>query len=349
MKRLTIVLALLATLGLSAWKLISNKEKVEAKVYRPDPEQKVGVRTAKAEMRNLSQETQFLGSFSPNRQVEIRPQAGGEVIQLPIENGQTVRAGQLLAKLDDEQLRYQLEALQVSLEGYHNDLRRYEALVKGDATPAVNLERTQLNIRSAEAQIKQLKKQIANTTITAPFAGIITSKQVEKGSVVSVGSPILTITDIASLKLVVNVPEKAINQFRVGGAIPLQTEVYPQAAFRGKITMVSAEGDAAHNYPVEITVPNSTEHPLKAGMYGTIANVSELREQTLAIPRQAIVGSSKQPQVYVVENGKAVLREVSIGATTNEYYEVTKGLKAGDQVVTSGQINLRDGTLVLAQ
>jgi RND family efflux transporter MFP subunit len=349
MKRLTIVLALLATLGLSAWKLISNKEKVEAKVYRPDPEQKVGVRTAKAEMRDLSQETQFLGSFSPNRQVEIRPQAGGEVIQLPIENGQTVRAGQLLAKLDDEQLRYQLEALQVSLEGYHNDLRRYEALVKGDATPAVNLERTQLNIRSTEAQIKQLKKQIANTTITAPFAGIITSKSVEKGSVVSVGSPILTITDIASLKLVVNVPEKAINQFRVGGAIPLQTEVYPQAAFPGKITMVSAEGDAAHNYPVEITVQNSTEHPLKAGMYGTIANVSELKEQTLAIPRQAIVGSTKQPQVYLIEDGKAVLREVSIGATTNEYYEVTKGLKAGDQVVTSGQINLRNGTLVLAQ
>lgn len=348
MKRLTIILALVATLGLTAWKLLSNKENVEEKVYRPNPNQKVGVRTAKAELRNLAQETQFLGSFAPNHQTEIRPQAGGEVLQLPIESGQTLRAGQLIAKLDDEQLRYQLEALQVTLEGHQNDLKRYQVLVEGDAVPAVNLERTQLSIRSTQAQIKQLRKQIANTTITAPFAGIVTSKLIEKGSVVSVGSPIATITDISALKLVVDVPEKAINQFRFGATIPVQTEVYPQAQFEGKVTMVGAEGDAAHNYPVEITVQNSAQNPLKAGMYGTIANTNALG-QTLAIPRQAIVGSAKQPQVYVVENDKALLRDVTIGVTTNEYYEITKGLKMGDQVVTSGQINLQNGTLVIAQ
>lgn len=349
MKRITLIIALVAIVSLTAWTLLDNKETVEANVYQPDRNQRVGVRTAVAGKRNLTQETEFLGSFSPNRQTEIRPQVGGEVVRLPIEEGQTVRAGQLLAKLDDAQLRYQLEALEVSLEGYQNDLRRYQALVKGDATPAVNLERTELSIRATEAQIKQLKKQIANTTITAPFAGVVTSKLIEQGSVVQVGTPIAEVTDISFLKLVVEVPEKAIYQFREGEAIRVRTDVYPQARFSGKITMISAEGDAAHNYPIQIKVQNSENNPLRAGMYGTIANTHTSKGAVLAIPRQAITGSAKQPQVYVVDNGKAVLRDVTIGATTNAYYEITKGLEAGDQVVTSGHINLQNGTLVAAQ
>ena len=349
MKRIVTVLALVATLGLTAWTLVNNKKEVEEKVYKPNPDQKVGVRTAVAALRNLSQNNEFLGSFSANRQIEIRPQAGGQIIQLPIEEGQTVGAGRLIAKLDDEQLRYQIEALQVTLEGYQNDLKRYENLVKGDATPAVNLERTQLSIRSTQAQIKQLQKQIANTTITTPFSGIVTEKMVEKGSVVSLGSPIAKITDISSLKLIVDVPEKAINNFRVGQSLAVSTEVYPGAHFAGRVTMIGAEGDAAHNYPVEITVNNSGKNLLRAGMYGSIANTNKLTSQALAVPRQAIIGSEKQPQIYIIENGKAVLKSVEIGATTNDYYQITKGVKAGDQVVTSGQINLQNGTPVDAQ
>lgn len=349
MKRLTIIFALIATLGLTAWKLSSNKEKVEKKVYQPDVNLKVGVTTSVAALRNLSQENEFLGSFTPNREIEIKPLAGGEVIQLPINEGQGVRAGQLIAKLDDEQIRFQIEALQVTLEGYQNDLKRYEVLVKGDAVPAVNLERTQLSIRGTQAQIKQLKKQLENTVITTPFAGIVTSKMIEKGSVVSMGAPIAKITDISALKLVVNIPEKSINQFRVGQSISIETQVYPNVYFKGKVNMVGVEGDASHNYPVEIIVQNTNNNPLKSGMYGSIANENQLKTQTLAVPRQAIVGSTKKAQVYIIENGKAVLKDVTIGVTNNEYYEITKGIKEGDQVIVSGQINLQNGTAVVAQ
>ena len=349
MKRLFIFLGIIAVLGLTAAKLLSNKEKTEQKVYVPDPDPKVGVKVAVAELRDLSQESGFLGSFNPNRKAEIRPQASGEIGKLKVEVGQHVAAGQLIAKIDDEQLHYQVEALQVTLEGYQNDLKRYEALVKGDATPAVNVERTQLSIRSTQAQIKQLNKQIKNTSIVAPFGGIITAKMVEKGSVVSQGTPIAEITDISSLKLVVNIPEKSVNEFKTGKGIPVRTDVYPHANFIGRVTMVAAQGDEAHNYPVEITVQNSSVNPLKAGMYGSIASDSKVKGEALAVPRQAIMGSAKQPQLYVVENGKAALRDVSVGATTNEYYEITKGIKAGDRVVTSGQINLQNGTSVIAQ
>ena len=349
MKRIIIILALLSTFGLTAWTLLSNKEQVEAKVYKPNSDRKVGVRTATAGLRNLSQETQFLGSFSPNRDVEVRPQVSGQVMSLPFEEGQLVGAGRTMAKIDDEQLRFQVEALLVTLEGHQNDLKRYEVLVKGDATPAVNLERTRLAIRATQAQIKQLNKQIGNATVTAPFSGVVTQKLVQKGSVVAMGESIAKITDISVLKLRIDVPEKAINQFRVGQPISVQTEVYPAVRFTGRVSMVSAEGDAAHNYPVQITVRNSGRNPLKAGMYGSIANTNFLKSQTLAVPRQAILGSAKQPQIYIVENGKALLKSVGIGTATNDYYEITKGLKVGDQIVTSGQINLQNGTPVISQ
>jgi hypothetical protein len=113
--------------------------------------------------------------------------------------------------------------------------------------------------------------------------------------------------------------------------------------------MIGVEGDAAHNYPIEITVQNHSTNPLKAGMYGSIAESNQLKGQTLAVPRQAIMGSTKEPQVYVIENGKSILKNVTIGVTTNEYYEITKGLKSGDIVIINGQINLQNGTPVIAQ
>ena len=349
MKRAFIFIALLATIGLTAAKLLNNKEKTEAKVYRPDPDQRVGVKTATAEKRNLSQESGFLGSFSPNRQAQISPLAGGQLVRLLVQEGQYVQAGQLVAKLDDEQLHYQVEALQVTLEGYQNDLRRYEILVKGDAVAAVNLERTALNIRATQAQIKQLNKQIQNTNVTAPFSGIITEKLVEKGSVVTMGTPIAEITDIAVLKLVVDVPEKAINHFHQGQSIGIKTDVYPDHNFAGKVSLISSKGDAAHNYPVEIMVQNTKNNPLRAGMYGSVTNSNQVKGEGLSVPRQAIIGSAKNPQLFVIENGKALLKDVSVGTTNNEYYEITKGLKEGDKVVISGQINLQNGTAVLAQ
>ncbi|UHG94716.1 efflux RND transporter periplasmic adaptor subunit [Spirosoma oryzicola] len=346
MNKVWIIVGLVLIIGLGAWKLMDNKKEVAQKVYRPNPNEKVGVRVEKAEATDLSQNKTFLGSFVANREVQVTPIQGGTIVQLPVREGQSIGAGQLIAKIDDAQLRFQLEGLQVSLEGAKNDLQRYENLVKGDASPAINVEKTKLTIRSTEAQIKQLKNQIANTIVTAPFAGIVTQKMVEKGSVAGAGSPLVKITDIATLKLLVSVPEKAVNQFRVGQPITVHTEVYPNSPYSGRVSVIGVQGDAAHNYPVEVTVANSTKNPLRAGMYGSVQNKTELSRQTLTVPRQAIVGSLKQPQVFVVAGGKAQLRSVQIGTTTNDRYEIRQGLQAGESVVVSGQINLQDGTPV---
>jgi len=349
MKKIWITLLIVILGGLAVFKLLDNKQTVEAKIYQPDPNQKMGVGVAVATSEAISQSNEFLGSFAPNRTVEVRPQIGGEIVNLPIREGQYIGNNQLIAKIDDDQLRFQKEALNITIEGHQNDLKRYEALVKGDATPAINIEKTELGIRSVQAQIKQIDKQLDLTEIKAPFGGIITAKNVEKGAIASPGMTLATITDISSLKLVLQIPEKAINNFKIGQKISVKTELYPGIDFPGTITLISAVGDAAHNYPIEITVPNPSATPLKAGMYGSISNTQELSQQGLVIPRQAIVGSTKNPQVFVVENEKAVLRDVKLGVTTSTSYEIVEGVKEGDKVVVSGQINLKNGTPVSIQ
>ncbi len=349
MKKLGIAAALIALIGLGAYKLKDNQEKVAAKVYIPDTSLKVGVDVSTVAVQPLSQALSFLGTFTANKEVEIKLQVGGEVLQLPFENGQAVSAGALLAKIDDEQLSLQKEGLEISIEGYKNDLKRYQNLVAGDATPAVNIEKTELSIRATEAQKKQLEKQISHTRVTAPFSGVITEKLTEKGAVVSPGVTIAKLTDVSQVKLRLMVPERSINLFKIGQPLTITTEVYPGQEFNGKVSMISAKGDASHNYPVELTVNNNHAKVLRAGMYGSVLFDHTVSGEALTIPRQALVGSSKDPYVFVVKDEKAELRKIEIGTATAEVFAVASGLQEGEIVVTSGQINLKEGSPVSVQ
>jgi RND family efflux transporter MFP subunit len=156
------------------------------------------------------------------------------------------------------------------------------------------------------------------------------------------GAALVEITDISKLKLTVKVPEKEVVKYKEGGQISLQADVYPGASFEGKITLVGVKADATHNYPVEILVANQKEQPLRAGMYGRASTGVALKDSALTIPRAALLGSVKNPRVYVVENNKAVLKDISVGADTQGLVEVLAGLQEGEKVVVSGQINLED-------
>lgn len=349
MKKIWIAAALVALVGLGAYKLKDNKAKVAEKIYVQDPSLKVGVDVSKVTIKPVSQSLSFLGTFNANKEVEIKTQLGGEVLQVHFENGQSIRQGAILAKIDNEQLELQKEGLEISIEGYKNDLKRYQNLVAGDATPAVNVERTQLSIRSTEAQKRQIEKQIGHANVAAPFSGVITEKLTEKGAVVSNGFTIARLTDISRLKLRLMVPEKSINMFKVGQKLAVTTEVYPDQTFGGIVTMISAKGDASHNYPIELTVQNNNTQALRAGMYGSVGFDHTVSSDALTIPRQALVGSSKDPFVFVVTDGKASLRKITLGSATSEVFVVSSGLTEGESVVVSGQINLKDGSPVSIQ
>jgi RND family efflux transporter MFP subunit len=346
MKKLIIPILALGLITLTTFKLFSNKATAEEKVYRHDPEQKILVATQTVEKQALSKSREWLGTFQPNREMTVASETMGRVIYAGVKEGDHIAAGSVVARLDDETLRHQLKAAEANWANAKKDVQHYTALVKGDAVPQMQLDKALLQEANTESQVLLLRKQINMCVIRAGIGGIVTKKMFELGTVVSPGSPLLELTDIATLKLTLDVPEAELSKIKTGQTIEVKSDVYPGEIFKGKVSLIGSKGDGAHNFPVEISVANSSKNPLKAGMYGSVSLGENLAAESLAIPKEALVGSAKNAQVYVVEDGKAVLRNISLGASNEQFYEVLSGLSEGETVVISGQINLRDGANV---
>lgn len=343
-----IVISVIVAIGLIALiivKLMANKEKAKEKIYIHDTKAAVTVETLRPIMHSFENSLTYLGTFEPFRQNTIGSDASGKIVALNVEEGDRVSKGQLIAKVDDELLQLQLEQVEVQLEGQKNDDKRYDNLSKDNAIAGVTVEKTKLGLKSTELQKKQIQKQLRSTNLKAPFSGVVTKRMIDLGSVVGPGAQLIEITDISSLKLTVSVPERDILKFKNGQQVQTTADVYGNKVFVGKVTNVSVVGDRAHNYKVEITV-NNAKQDLRAGMYGSVRLTNSKSITALAIPRKALIGSSKSPRVYVVRNGIAELVSFTAGTSDGDYVEVVSGLKKTDQIVIKGQVNLQDKNAV---
>lgn len=338
-----IVVALVAATSL---KLFSNKQHVEENVYMLDPNKRILVQADTATVKGLERVFTYTGSFTAYREVMIVPQVKGEVVNVYFNEGDFVQKGKTLVQIDDELLQAQHLSANANYETAKRNLERYENASSGGGVSPIQLDNYRLNLKNAESQLRQLFKQISWSKVEAPFAGTITYKDVEKGSIVG-NSAIARITDLSQLKLEISVPEKEIGLFREDDAVQIVTDVFPGKSMIGKVDYVSDRGDAAHNYTVKVLVQNNNSlTTLKAGMYGTVSINKNLNEKTIVIPRAALLGSAKNPQVFVVENNKVKLTSIVTGGSNGDYVEVTNGLREGDLIATSGQINLADGSNV---
>ncbi|MDX2304179.1 MAG: efflux RND transporter periplasmic adaptor subunit [Microscillaceae bacterium] len=363
MKKVVWILVVLGIIAFFAFTLYSNKKEINQAAQFRDKVTDVPVRVTKAAYQPMDYAYAYLGSFAPIREVSFGAETQGRITQIFVQEGDMLSQGQLLAKIDDEKLRLKLSSEQVALENQKSvhqkltrDLERYENLKEANAVTDINYQQSKLSEKqsgfsekSAAIQIKLTEKDLRLTQITAPISGILTEKRFEVGSVVNFGNPLGTITDISSVKLVALIPEADILKFSQGQEVKVTADVYPDREFVGTITLIGVKADAAHNYKVEVLVSNSREAFLRAGMYGKIKGKSTQKQDRLLIPRTALVGSIKQPQIFVAQNGTARLRDVVIGDSFGDSLEIISGLKAGESVIITGQLNLEDGTTIKIQ
>lgn len=337
--------AALGIIVLATAKLVANQREVANKVYTKDPNATVSIKAHTVNPGSFEQTSTYVGTFEPNREVVLGAETSGKIIAVGIAEGSKVAAGALVAQVDNELYKAQLYSAEANYENASTTLQRYQNAAVGDGVSATQLDQQKLQMKSAEAQVRQLKKQIAMSRITAPFAGVVTEKMVELGATVAPGTQLAKISDLSSLKLELSIPEKDLANFTEGSEINIVTDVYPDTRFKGTVDLVSVSADAAHQFTVKIRIPNSQQHPLKAGMYGKIQSETD-DAGALIIPRSALLGSAKSPQVFVIKDGAAVLRSVKIGRSNDVAIEITEGLQAGDVVATSGLVNLSNGTKV---
>jgi RND family efflux transporter MFP subunit len=288
----------------------------------------------------------LVGTIDASADVNVIAETQGIATAVYVKVGSYVRAGTVLFQVDDEIPRSNKAAAEINFQKAQRDFQRAEELYQENSFSSSQLDASRLALKAAENQLDIARRQLDNTRIKSPIAGTVNARYVDLGMMVQPGKPVANIVDIAMLKVRVNVSEREAFQLKPGNRVEVSTDVYPGTVFGGTVDNIASKADEAHTYPVEIVVPNSANHPLKAGMFARIVFKSVIPTEALTIPRVALIGSIKDAQVFVVRGNIARLSAVVIGKQSADLLEVVSGLVEGDTTVISGQNNLVDRTRV---
>lgn len=346
MKRIVIIIVVLALAGLMFVRLKSNHEKINAQKNISTDLEYVNVTTSKVVSTDYASELNLVGNLNAYIELDVSAEAQGVITSLNTELGQQKSKGSVIGTIDNRLKQLAVNSAKLSVERLKKDLERYKNLYSGGTATEQQLDDSKNSYDSALIQLEQAEKQLADATIKCPANGIITKKYVENGAFVNIGSAIVSIVDISRLKINLNVSEANVYQLKQGDEVKMTTSVHPGIEFSGNISYISPKGDESHNYQVEIIIPNSSEHPLKAGTFMNVKIELPGKGNGLYFPREALQGSISEARIYTVADGKAVLRNITVGRGNDKYLEALTGLKEGDEVITSGMVNLSDGKAV---
>ena len=342
MKKIIWIIAGVAVVGMMMFKLLSNKKTTENRVYQYDKEKPISVSVDTIRLQNIVDAGNYTGTFEPNKETKISADIQGKINAVLVDIGSYVSKGQTLIQLDNSLLKLQLQTVEVQIEGLEDDVKRYTILTEADAVQGVQLEKARLGLKSAKIQRATLLEQISKTSIKAPFNGIVTAKLNEEGGFAAPGVPLLQITDISTLRFTVNVPENDLVKFQNNQTYKINADVYPDISLSGKVSMIGSKANMGNSFPIQFQVANTKNLSIKSGMFGKV-NLSESeQEQGILIPTSAIMEENGIAKVYVIKNGKAVLKTITTSKTIGNKTLVSSGLNENDIIVTNGFINLFD-------
>ncbi len=346
-KRIIIITVIVVIVAAIFIRLASNKKTIDEK-SKPQPVSNVSipVNTVTASFAEVNDQLIKTGNLIPYKEADIMAISAGKLTEVNFSLGSKVSQGAVIAKIDVKGLQLNLEAAQLTRAKADKDFKRYKTLLEGEATTEVTLQDAKLSYDNANNQIDQIHKQIADNHIKAPVNGQVVSKLKEAGEFVNPGTVLGHIVDVSRLKVNVMIGEKDIYTLKLGQHVTVRTDIYPGVSFDAKITFISSQGDATHNYQVELEMFNRNDHPLKAGTFVYADFSRESNQKLMMIPRSALVESLKNPFVYIIVDGKAAIRKINVGREVGNSVEVLDGLSEGDVVVTAGQVNIKEGSLV---
>lgn len=347
MKKIIWIIGTLAVLtGIGAW-LGHNQQIKQAQVQAAAGPLPVTVAVQPVVRKISTEQTEYIGRSTFWREVPMTATTSGIVRSLNIRLNGPVRAGQPLLTVDADVNRASLAVAEATFTKARQDLNRYETLQRENNVTATEVEAARLQVSNAGLQITSLRKQISEAVIHAPIGGTITAKPIEQGMFIAPGTPLATITDVSFVKVIVNIPETELLNWRVGRIVRVDFEGYPRASFRGTVHQISLKGGEAGTFPVEIRVANNRPAAtLRVGMTAHVSRTDTAPAAVLTIPRTALVQDVDTTSVYVLRGQQIRLRPIQIGDPSGTDLVVRRGLQAGEQVVVSGSAELRDKVMV---
>ena len=349
MKKTVIYIIVAAVLvGLAIYKISDNKNKQQAEVAEVAKQvDKINVNVVPAKYENIDTDYSANGTFLPKQETNQSADISGRVVSVLVKEGSRVAAGQVLATIKKDAIEVDVTQAQNNLQNAIIDNQRYENAYKTGGVTKQQLDNSRLQLKNAQAAVRAQGVRVNDASIRAGISGTINKKMVEPGAVVAPGTALFEIVNINSLKLSVLVDESQVGRIQVGQTVNIKVNVLPEDNFSGKITFIAPKSDASLNFPVEIEVANNGQ--LKAGMYATAVfktNYGAETQNMLTVPAEAFVNGVSSGQLFLAENGVAKLIKVTTGKVYGDKVQILSGLKAGDKVITSGQINLDNGSKI---
>ncbi|MDF9755283.1 efflux RND transporter periplasmic adaptor subunit [Pseudomonas hunanensis] len=361
-RRMLIMLAvvLLIVLILGGIKAFSIYQQVQ---MFSQPRPPVSVAAAQAELRQWQERLPAVGSLKAYQGVELSLEVAGTVKSLHFESGQQVKAGQLLLQLDSDQETALLGTAQADLGLAKVDFGRGSQLVGDSAISRGEYDRLTSQYRRNQAVVDQLKASLAKKSISAPFSGTIGIRQVDVGAYLPSGTVIATLQDLSSLYVDFNVPEQALPRLSLGQRVLAQVAAYPQQTFPASLSAINPKvEESTRNLLVRATLANP-EGKLLPGMFASLQLLLPDPQPQVVVPENAITytlygnsvyrvspkkGEDGQPLRDANDQPQLVAEQLTVqtGERREGWVVVLKGLQAGDQVVTAGQLKLSPGAAI---
>mgnify|MGYP001030115647 FL=1 len=308
----------------------------------------IGVETVRVATSVFVDDVAAVGSLKSNESVVLRPEIAGRIAAIHLREGMPAAKGAVLVALDASTQAAELRQAEANLALSQANHRRTEELYEKKFVSARARDEAAANLKVLEAAVALAQARLQKTQIRAPFAGIVGIRNVSVGDYVKEGQELVNIEDIGALKADFRLPESYLSRLRKGQSVEVSTDAMPGQTFKGTLDAIDPLLDASGR---AISLRARLENPdlkLRPGMFVRVRLAFGGERQGLAVPEEALVPAGDDNFVFRVSEGKAQRVMVKVGQRRDATVEITEGLKAGDEVVSAGQLKLRDGVPVRA-
>jgi membrane fusion protein (multidrug efflux system) len=306
----------------------------------------VRVITLTLKPRQLEDKINLPAQVEPYRDVWVKAEVPGQVVKVFVEEGQTVKKGQVLVKLDDRDYRWRVARIEANYELAKLNHDRTSALVKKKIAAATKLDEIEALLKDLAAQRKEARLALSRTRITSPICCLLNELKAKEGDFVSVADPVAQILQLDQVKVTVGVPESDVAAIFDLDEAEVLIEALGKRRVRGRKVFLSRQPRTlARLYDLELVVPNPDGRILP-GMFARVELVKRVFNQALAIPLYGVITQGNERFVYIEKDGRAKKRDVKLGALVGWQVHITSGLNAGDRVIVVGHRLLDDGQQV---
>lgn len=337
-----VALLLLLPLWLSACKPGQNQE-ADAKEEPTVPVEVAIVSTGPIEAAYRGTAT-----LEAENEATVMAKQGGVIEEVLAEEGDAVVSGQVLARLETDKLRYERARAQSDVQRLTQDFNRLHSVYQRNLVSREAYEKTKYELEAAKAAYDLTALALRESEIRAPFGGVVTARYIKRGNLIQPNTQAFRVTQLEPLRAQIFVPEREIHKLRPAHVVRLTVDAWPGRVFDGLIELINPVVDPETG-TVKVTVKMKPGQPeLRPGMFARAEILYDRHEHALLIPKDAVVVEDAANAVFVVKDGVASRRSITLGYTDTDHYEVLQGLAEGERVVTTGQTNLKDDSKVLA-